>query len=72
MHIPYSENVWQGYCLANSQIQSSWQKRFGKWIDFDHIIYKLKFGWLKFGEAQTIHQIHQTFLLPNIPAIRYY
>ena len=41
----------------------------GKWIDFSHkdTIYKLKFGWLKFGEAQTIRQ---TFSLPNIPAIR--
>ena len=34
-------------------------------------IYKLKFGWLKFGEARTTRQIHQTFPLPNIPAIRY-
>ena len=38
---------------------------FGKLIDFSHkdTIYKLKFGWLKFGEAQMIHQIRQTFLL---------
>ena len=32
--IRYSGNVWQGKCLANSQIKSSWQKRSGKWIDF--------------------------------------
>ena len=32
-------------------------KVFGEWKDFDII----KFGWLKFGEAQTIHQIRQTF-----------
>ena len=30
-------------------------------------VYKLKFGWLKFGEAQAIRQ---TLPLPNIPAIR--
>ena len=44
--------------------------KFGEWIDFDHkdTIYQLKFGWLKFGKSQTTCQ---TFLPPNIPAIRY-
>ena len=61
-------NVWR-----IGQIKSIWQKKFGEWIGFSHkdAIYKLKFGWLKFGEARTTRQIHQTFLLPNIPAIRY-
>jgi len=48
-------------------------KKFGEWIDFDHedIIYKIKFGWLKFGEPRTICQIRQTFPPPNIPALQY-
>ena len=47
--------------------------KFGEWIDFGHkdTIYQLKFGWLKFGESRTTRQIRQTFLPPNIPAIRY-
>ena len=46
---------------------------FSKWIDFGHkdTIYKLKFGWLKFGESWVTPQFCQTFLLPNIPAIWY-
>jgi len=34
-------------------IKSSWQEKFGEWIVFNHkdIIYKLKFGWFKFGEV---------------------
>ena len=34
-------------------------------------IYKLKFRWLKFGEARMTRQIRQTFPLPNIPTIWY-
>ena len=46
---------------------------FSKWIDFGHIdtIYKLKFGWLKFGKLRAICQFCQTFLLSNIPTIQY-
>ena len=38
------------------------EKKFGEWIDFGHTdaIYKLKFGWLKFGKAQTIRQNFST------------
>jgi len=34
----------------------------GEWIEFGHenTIYKLKFGWLKFGKSQTTRQICQT------------
>ena len=37
-------------------------------MDLGHkyTIYKLKFGWLKFGKAQTIRQIFQTFPLYGI------
>ena len=65
--IPYSRNVWRIAELKVSKI------KLGEWIDFGHkdTIYKLKFSWLKFGEPQTTCQIRQTFLLPNIPAIRY-
>ena len=44
-----------------------------KWIDFGHkdTIYKLKFGWLKFGKSRATRQFCQTFLLSNIPAIQY-
>ena len=47
--------------------------QFGEWIHFGHkdTIYKLKFGWLKFGKSRTTRQICQTFLLPNIPVIWY-
>ena len=40
----------------------------GKWIDFDHknTIYKLKFGWLKFGKAWTVRHI-----FPNFPAAKH-
>ena len=57
----------------NCQIESIWQKKLGEQIDFDHkdTTYKLKFDRLKFGEPQTIYQIHQTFPLPNIPAVQY-
>ena len=46
----------------------------GELIDISHrdAIYKLKFGWLKFGESRTTRQIRQTFPPPNIPAIRYH
>ena len=46
--------------------------KFGELIDFIHrdAIFMLNFGWLKFGESWTAHQIRQTFLPPNIPAIR--
>ena len=39
--------------------------KFDKWIDFGHkdTIYKLKFGWLKFGKSWTTRQIYQTFPL---------
>ena len=48
-----------------------WQKMLSEWIEFSHkdTIYKLKFGWLKFSEAQRIPQIKQTYPLPNISAI---
>ena len=61
-------NVWQ---IAKLKVIGEIQ--FGEWIDFGHkdTIYQLKFGWLKFGESGMTHQICQTFLLPNIPAIRY-
>ena len=54
-------NVWGIAELIVDQI------KFGEWINFGHkdTIYKLKF---EVGEAWTIHQ---TFPLPNIPAIRY-
>ena len=46
--------------------------KFGEWIDFGHKdIYRLKFGWFKFGESRTTYQIRQTFPPPNIPAIQY-
>ena len=39
--------------------------KFGELIDFIHrdAIYKLNFGWLKFGEPRTARQIRQTFPL---------
>ena len=47
--------------------------KFGELIDFIHkdAIYKLNFGWLKFGKPWTTRQIRQTFPPPNIPAIQY-
>ena len=59
-------NIWQ---IAKLKVTG---KMFGgKWIDFDHKD-ELKFVvWFKFGEPQMIHQIQQTFLLPNISAIQY-
>ena len=53
-------NAWQ---IAELKVVG--KKKFSEWMDFGHkdIIYKLKFGWLKFGEARMILQIRQTFLL---------
>ena len=66
--IPYSGNVWR-----IAELKEIGKIKFGKLIDFSHrdAIYKLNFGWLKFGESQTTHQIRQTFPLLNIPAIWY-
>ena len=57
-------NVWQ---IAKLKVIG--EIKFGKWIDFAHknTIYKLKFGCSKFGKSWTTRQIHQTFLLSNIP-----
>ena len=54
-------NVWR---IAKLKITG--EVKFGEWIDFGYkdTIYGLKFGWLKFGKAQAIRQIHQTFPLP--------
>ena len=61
-------NVWQ-----IAEVKEIGEIKFGELIDFIHkdAIYMLNFGWLKFGEPRTTRQIRQTFLLPNIPAIRY-
>ena len=62
-------NVWQ-----IAELKVAGEKKFGEWINFGHMNiyhYKLKFGWLKFGETRTIRQLHQTFLLPNIPVTWY-
>ena len=50
-------NVWQ---IAKFKVFG--EKKFSEWIDFRHkdTIYRLKFGWLKFGKAQTICQVCQT------------
>ena len=57
-------NVWQ-----IAELKEIGEIKFGELIDFSHrkTIYKLNFGWLKFGESQTTHQ---TLPPPNIPAIR--
>ena len=41
-------NIWR---IAKPQVIG--KIKFGKWIDFSHedTIYKLKFGWLKFGKS---------------------
>ena len=61
-------NVWR-----IAELKEIGKIKFGESIDFSHkdAIYKLKFGWLKFGESRTTCQVHQTFPPPNIPAIRY-
>ena len=61
-------NVWR---IAKLKVIS--EIMFSKWIDFGYkdTIYKLKFGWLKFGESQATRQFCQTFLQPNIPATCY-
>ena len=66
--ITYSGNVWR---IAKIKIIG--EIMFSKWIDFGHkdTIYKLKFGWLKFGKSWLTRQFSQTFLLSNIPAIQY-
>ena len=53
-------NIWR---IAKLKVIG--EIKFGKWIDFGHkdTIYKLKLGWLKFGESQKTHQIRQTFPL---------
>ena len=59
-------NAWQ---IAELKVIN--KIMFSEWIDFGHkdTIYKLKFGWLKFGKSWATHQFCQTFLLPNIPSI---
>ena len=59
--IPYSGNVWRGYCLVNCKIKEIDEIKFGELIDFIHkdAIYKLNFGWLKFGEPWLIRQFAQ-------------
>ena len=59
-------NVWH---IAKSK--EIGEIKFGKWINFGHkdAIYKLNFGWLKFGESRMAHQICQKFPSLNIPAI---
>ena len=61
-------NVWR-----IAEFNEIGEIKVGELIDFSHrdVIYKLKFGWLKFGESRTTRQFHQTFPPPNIPAIRY-
>ena len=61
-------NVWR-----IAKVKEIGEIKFGELIDFIHrdAIYMLNFGWLKFGEPRTARQIHQTFPLPNIPAIQY-
>ena len=51
-------NIWR---IAELKVFGT--KKFGESKDFGHkgYHYKLKFGWLKFGEVQTIYQICQTF-----------
>ena len=58
-------NVWK---IAELEIG---EKKCGEWIDFGHCntINELEFARVKFGKPQMIRQIHQTFLLPNIPTI---
>ena len=60
-------NVWQ-----IAKLKEIGEIKFGDSIDFIHkdAIYKLNFGWLKSGEPWTTHQICQTFLPPNIPAMQ--
>ena len=60
-------NVWQ---IAELKVIG--EMMFSEWIDFGHkdTIYKLKFGWLKFGKSRATHQFCQIFPLPNISAIR--
>ena len=61
-------NAWQ-----IAEAKEIGEIKFGELIDFIHrdAIYMLNFGWLKFGKPWTAHQIRQTFLPPNIHAIRY-
>ena len=51
-------NVWQ-----IAELKEIGKIKFGELIDFSHedTIYKLNFGWLKFGKSRTTRQIHQTF-----------
>ena len=58
-------NVWRIAKLEIGKI------KFGELIDFSHkdAIYKLNFGWLKFGEPWTIRHICQNFPPPNVLAI---
>ena len=61
-------NVWQiAELIVIGKIM------FSEWIDFGHkdAIYKLRFGWLKFGKSLVTNQFCQTFPLPNISAIQY-
>ena len=75
-------NMYAKYCIARmfggvnvwriSELKEIAEIKFGEWVDFGHkdTIYKLKLGWLKFGESQTTRQICQTLPLPCIPTIR--
>ena len=59
-------NVWQ-----IAELKEIGKIKFGELIDFSHkdAIYKLNFGWLKFGKSRTTRQIRQTFLLYNVRTI---
>ena len=61
-------NVWR-----IAKLKDIGEIKFGELIDFSHkdAIYKLNFGWLKFGEPRMTRQICQTFPPPNISALRY-
>ena len=59
-------NVWQ-----IAELKEIGKIKFGELIDFSHkdAIYKLNFGWLKFGKSRTTRQIRQTFLLYSVRTI---
>jgi len=62
-------NVWR-----IAELKEIGKIKFGELIEFSRkdTIYKLNFGWLKFGESRITSQICQTLPPPNIPAIRYF
>jgi len=56
-------NVWR-----IAKLKDIGEIKFGELIDFSHkdAIYKLNFGWLKFGKPRMTRQIYQTFPLYGI------